>query len=84
MAIRDAADKINAGSRDKFGRPLQFFKSQFGFTKVEHRSLARNTPRLRILLTLSNLWMVRKYLSRSTKINPFNFLARLYFYARSA
>lgn len=40
--------------------------SQFGFTKVRYRGLAKNTAALITLFALSNLWMVRRRLLAMT------------------
>lgn len=60
--LRNAAEKVKASIRAKVEHPFRVIKSQFGFTKVRYRGLAKNTARLHTLFALSNLWMIRKHL----------------------
>jgi IS5 family transposase len=65
--LRDAAEKIKAGVRDKVEHPFLIIKCQFGFTKVRYRGLAKNTAKVSVVLALSNLWVVRKHLLQGPK-----------------
>lgn len=42
-------------------------KRQFGYTKVCHLGLAKNTAQVLTLFALSNLWMVRRQLMPARK-----------------
>ena len=56
-----------AGCRDWFSKvehPFRVIKCQFGHRKVRYRGLAKNTSQLLVMFALSNLWMVRKRISR--------------------
>jgi len=48
--------------RAKVEHPFRVIKCQFGFRKVRYRGLAKNTLHLKMLFTLSNIWMVRRQL----------------------
>ncbi|MEA0965023.1 transposase, partial [Xanthomonas campestris] len=51
-----------ASVRAKVEHPFRVIKRQFGYTKVRHRSLAKNTAQVLTLFALSNLWLKRKQL----------------------
>ena len=52
-------EQFKASIRAKVEHPFRVVKRQFGYTKVRYRGLAKNTAQM---LTLSNLWMVRRQL----------------------
>ena len=58
----DQVEKIKASIRAKVEHPFRVIKRQFGFVKVRHRGMKKNTAQLKTLFTLSNLWMARKTL----------------------
>ena len=58
----DQVEKIKASIRAKVEHPFRVIKRQFGFVKVRYRGMKENTPQLKTLFTLSNLWMARKKL----------------------
>lgn len=58
-ALVNQAQKIKAGIRVKVEHPFRVIKRQFGFTKVRHRGLKKNTVQFKTLFALSNLWMTR-------------------------
>lgn len=46
--------------RAKVEHPFRVVKKQFGYAKMRYRGLAKNTARLTLLFSLSNLWMARR------------------------
>jgi transposase, IS5 family len=58
-------ERLKASIRAKVEHPFRVLKRQFGYTKVRYRGLAKNTAQIVTLLTLSNLWMVRRQLMGS-------------------
>lgn len=42
--------------------PFRVVKPQFGFVKVRHRGLAKNTGQIVMLFALANLWLAHKRL----------------------
>ena len=61
-AMLDQAEKLKAGVRAKVEHPCRVIKRQFGFVKVRHRGLKKNTAQLFTLFALSNLSMVHSKL----------------------
>jgi len=61
-AILEKLEQTKASIRAKVEHPFRVIKRQFGYVKVKHRGLAKNTANLVTLFALSNLWMVRKRL----------------------
>ena len=55
-------EHFKASVRAKVEHPFRVIKRQFGYTKVRHRGLAKNTAQVLTLFALSNLWMKRKQL----------------------
>jgi IS5 family transposase len=60
--LLDKAEQMKASMRAKVEHPFRVIKSQFGFTKVRYKGLAKNTAQLITLFALSNLWMTRRQL----------------------
>lgn len=58
-ALIDQAKKLKAGVRAKVEHPFRVIKRHFGFVKVRHCGLKKNTAQLLTLFALSSLWMVR-------------------------
>lgn len=52
--------KIKAAIRAKVVHPFRVIKCQFGYVKVRHRGLFKNTAQLTTLMALANLWVARK------------------------
>ena len=65
-ALLDAVEKLKAGVRAKVEHPFRVIKRQFGYVKVRYRGLKKNTQQLITLFALSNLWMVRGQLIRTS------------------
>ena len=61
-ALLDKAKQLKASVRAKVEHPFGMIKCQFGFAKVRHKGLAKNTAQLITLFALSNLWMARRQL----------------------
>jgi len=59
-------EHLKSSIRPKVEHPFRVIKRQFGHTKVHYRDLAKNTAQLKTLFALSNLWMARRTLLRST------------------
>jgi IS5 family transposase len=59
-------EKRKARVRAKVEHPFRVIKRQFGLMKVRFRGLAKNTAQLITMFALSNLWMARKRLLRTT------------------
>ena len=55
-------EKIKASIRAKEEHTIREIKRQFGYTKVRHRGLKKNTLQLKTQFALSNLWMMRHQL----------------------
>ena len=55
-------EHFKASVRAKVEHPFRVIKRQFGYTKVRHRGLAKNTAQVLTLFALSNLWLKRKQL----------------------
>lgn len=55
----DKVEKIKDSIRAKVEHPFRVIKRQFGYVKVRHRGLKKNTLQIKSLFALSNLWMVR-------------------------
>jgi IS5 family transposase len=60
--LLDQLEKVKAQIRAKVEHPFRVLKRQFGYLKVRYKGLFKNTQQIVTLLTLSNLWMVRKRL----------------------
>jgi IS5 family transposase len=60
--MQNAYERCKAGLRARVEHPFRVIKRQFGFTKVRYRGMAKNTAQLKMLSTLSNLWMARHHL----------------------
>ena len=63
-ALKEQLEQIKASIRAKVEHPFRVIKCQFGHRKVRYRGLAKNTSQLLVMFALSNLWMVRKRISR--------------------
>ena len=61
-SLLDKAEQLKASVRAKVEHPFRVIKCQFGFTKVRHKGLAKNTAQLMTLFALSNVWMARRQL----------------------
>ena len=61
-SLLDKAEQLKASVRAKLEHPFRVIKSQFGFTKVRYKGLAKNTAQLITLFALSNVWMARRHL----------------------
>jgi transposase, IS5 family len=55
----DSYERSKASLRAKVEHPFRVIKCQFGFRKVRYRGLAKNTAHVKMLFTLSNIWMAR-------------------------
>ncbi len=55
-------ERAKSSLRAKVEHPFRVIKCQFGFRKVRYRGLAKNTMHLKMLFTLSHLWMARRHL----------------------
>lgn len=55
-------ERAKASLRAKVKHPFRVIKCQFGFRKVRLRGLAKNSMQLKMLCTLSNIWMARRHL----------------------
>ena len=55
-------ERAKSSLRAKVEHPFRVIKCQFGFRKVRYRGLAKNTMHLKMLFTLSNIWMARRHL----------------------
>ena len=60
--ILEKLEQTKVSIRAKVEHPVRVIKRQFGFPKVKHLGLAKNTANLVTLFALSNLWMMRKRL----------------------
>ena len=58
--LLEKVEKLKASVQAKVEHPLRVIKQQFGYAKVRYRGLAKNTARLTMLFTLSNMWMARR------------------------
>ena len=65
-ALLDTVEKLKAGVRAKVEHPFRVIKRQFGHVKVRYRGLKKNTQQLITLFALSNLWMARGQLMRTS------------------
>ena len=65
-ALLDAAKKLKASVRAEVEHPFWVLKRQFGYVKLRYRGLKKNTQQLITLFALSNLWMSRGQLMRTT------------------
>ena len=61
--LDEQIEKAKASIRAKVEHPFRVIKCQFGFRKVRFRGLAKNTAHLKMLFTLSNIWMARRPLT---------------------
>lgn len=52
--------------RAKVEHPFRVVKRQFGYLKVRYCGLLKNTAQLMTLFALSNLWMARHRLLKTT------------------
>ncbi|QGF93038.1 IS5 family transposase [Pseudomonas sp. CFSAN084952] len=59
-------ENVKAQTRAKVEYPLRVIKRQFGYTKVRFRGLAKNTGKMMTLFALSNLWMARRHLLKTS------------------
>jgi IS5 family transposase len=57
--VMDQAERFKAGVRTEVEYTFRVIKRQFGFVKVRHRGLKKNTHQLFTLFALSNLWIMR-------------------------
>jgi len=62
----ELAERHKASVRAKVEHPFRVIKRQFGYAKVRYRGLMKNTAQLMTLFALSNLWMARYRLLRTT------------------
>ncbi len=60
--LADSYERSKASLRAKVEHPFRVIKCQFGFRKVRYRGLAKNTAHVKMLFTLSNIWMARRHL----------------------
>ncbi|MCD8516711.1 MAG: transposase, partial [Burkholderiaceae bacterium] len=58
--LKDKIEQLKASIRAKVEHPFRVIKCQFGFRKVRYRGLAKNTAHVKMLFTLSNIWMARR------------------------
>ena len=65
-ALLDTVEKLKAGVRAKVEHPFRVIKRQFGHVKVRCWGLKKNTQQLITLFALSNLWMARGQLMRTS------------------
>ena len=65
-ALLDTVEKLKAGVRAKVEHPFRVIKRQFGHVKVRYRGLKKNIQKLITLFALSNLWMARGQLMRTS------------------
>jgi IS5 family transposase len=56
------AEKLKASVRSRVEHPFRYIKQVFGYSKVRYRGLAKNSNRLHLLATISNLLIGEKYL----------------------
>jgi len=63
----DKLEHVKARIRAKVEHPFRVIKRQFGFVKVRYRGLMKNTAQLHTLFALSNPWMARHRLLKSTQ-----------------
>ena len=59
-ALIDKIEKLKARIQAKVEHPFRLVKKQFSYVKVRYRGLKKNTPQLKTLFTLSNLWMAQR------------------------
>ncbi len=59
-ALTDRMERLKASVRAKAEHPFRVIKRQCGHGKVRYRGLAKHTAQLKVMFTLSNLWMVRR------------------------
>ena len=50
-------EKVKADIRAKVEHSFRVLKRQYGFTKVRHHGLRKNTAQIVMLFALSNLWV---------------------------
>ena len=62
--LLDKVEQLKARVRAKVEHPFRVIKCQFGFAKVRHKGLVKNTAQLVTLFALSNLWMARRQLMK--------------------
>lgn len=59
--LQEMLEGIKAGVPAKIEHPLRTIKQKFGYGKVCHRGLAKNTKRLYVLSVFTNLLRAEKY-----------------------
>ena len=60
--LRQKIERAKSSLRAKVEHPFRVIKCQFEFRKVRYRGLAKNTAHVKMLFTLSNIWMARRQL----------------------
>ena len=60
--ILDRLEQVKARIRAKGEHAFRVIKRQFGYVRVNHLGLAKNTANLMTLFALASLWMVRRQL----------------------
>ena len=68
--LRDLTEQIEhtkASIRAAVEHPFRVIKRQFGHVKARYRGLAKNGAQVLTLFALSNLWMTRHYLLKTTR-----------------
>lgn len=60
--IAEQIERAKASVRAKVEHPFRVLKSQFGYTKVRYRGLAKNTAQIVTLFALGDLWLARRRL----------------------
>jgi IS5 family transposase len=63
-ALKEQFEKLKANIRAKVEHPFSVIKCKFGHRNVRYRVLAKNTSKLLVLFAMSNLWMVRKRITK--------------------
>ena len=58
--LRQKIERAKSSLQAKVEHPFRIIKCQFGFRKVRFRGLTKNTAHVKMLFTLSNIWMARR------------------------
>ncbi len=64
--LTERLETVMAQIRARVEHPFRVVKRQFNYTKVRFRGLAKNAAHVTTLFALSNLWLARKTLLKST------------------
>jgi IS5 family transposase len=62
VSLVDQIERLKTSVRAKVEHPFRVFKRQLGHVRVRYRGLTKNTPQLKTLVALANLWLARKKL----------------------